>query len=207
MKVDVINIDTNAKGSIDLSKDIFGIEPREDILHRVVNWQLAKRRSGTHKVKNRTEVRGGGKKPFRQKHTGNARAGSIRSPLWRSGGIVFGPVVRSHAFNLQKKVRNLGLKMALSVKAKDKNLFVIESDEIKIKKTKDFAKKVQDLGWDSVLVISGEKVNDNFKKLVNNIVKADVLPTIGLNVYDILNHKNLVLTKDAVELINKRLAK
>lgn len=207
MKVDVVNLDTDAKSSIELPKEVFEAKFRKDILSRVVNWQLANRRAGTHKTKSRGEVALSGKKPFSQKGTGRARQGSSKGPHMRKGGVAFGPQVRTHNLKLQKKIRALGLKIALSSKAKDKKLFVIESEKIKMKKTKEVADKFTKLGWDSVLVITADNVDQAFAKVINNIKRADALPTQGLNVYDILKHQNLVLTKDAVEKINQRLKK
>lgn len=206
MKLDVLDLDKKVVGSIDLSKEIFGIEPREDIIQRVVLWQLAKRRAGTHKTKGISEISGTTKKPFKQKGTGNARQGSLRSPQMRGGAVVFGPVVRSHEIKLQKKVRQLGLKMALSLKIKEKALFVLDASNVKQMKTKEMAEKLKVAGWASVLLIDGDVVKEGMARAVSNIKHIDVLPTVGANVYDILNHKSLLLTKEAVEGLTKRLA-
>ncbi len=205
MKQDVISLDNKVVGSVTLSKDVFGIDPRADILHRVVNWQLAKRRLGLHKTKQIGDVSGTTKKPFAQKGTGRARAGSLRAPQMRGGAIIFGPVVRSHAYSLPKKIRALGLKMALSSKIKSKEFVVLENEKVKSPKTKELSTQFKALGWDSVLVVTGAEVNVDFAKAISNVKHADVLPVVGLNVYDILNHDRLVLTQDAVDAIQKRL--
>ena len=204
MKADIINLDAKSVGSVDLSDDIFGVEVRGDILQRVVRWQLAKRQAGTHKVKGRSEVSGTTKKPFRQKGTGRARQGSMRSAQHRKGGIIFGPVVRSHAHDLTKKVRRLGLKSALSSKAKDGKLVILEGVSQDVK-TKDLAVRFKKLGWGSVLIIDGAEVSEGFARAARNILGVDVLPSQGANVYDILRRDTLVLTKDAVAKIEERL--
>jgi large subunit ribosomal protein L4 len=204
MKADIINLDAKSVGSLDLADDVFGLEVRGDILQRVVRWQLANRQAGTHKVKGRSEVSGTTKKPFRQKGTGSARQGSKRSAQQRKGGIVFGPVVRSHAHDLTKKVRRLGLKTALSAKAKDGKLVILE-DVSKDAKTKDLAGRFKKLGWKSVLIIDGAEVSEGFARAARNIIGVDVLPTQGANVYDILRRDTLVLTKAAVEKLEERL--
>jgi large subunit ribosomal protein L4 len=204
MKADIISLDAKSVGNLDLSDDIFGAEVRGDILQRVVRWQLAKRQAGTHKVKIRPEVHGTTKKPFRQKGTGSARQGSKKSTQHRGGGIIFGPVVRSHAHDLPKKIRRLGLISALSSKAKDGKLVVIDSVG-KSAKTKDLAVQFKKLGWGRVLIIDGADVNEGFAKAARNIMNVDVLPTQGANVYDILRRDTLVLTKDAVAKLEERL--
>ncbi|MBL6597471.1 MAG: 50S ribosomal protein L4 [Alphaproteobacteria bacterium] len=204
MKLSVKTLDAQEKGDIELDDSIFGIEPRRDILARVVNWQLAKRRAGTHKVKLVGEIRGTTAKPFRQKGTGRARQGSARAAQFRGGATVHGPVVRSHAHDLPKKVRRLGLKCALSAKQAEGKLIVLDSVEGS-GKTKDLAKQFAALGWDSVLVIDGPEPNSSFKRAAHNIPKVDVLPTQGANVYDILRRDTLVLTRDAVEHLEARL--
>jgi len=204
MKCDVTKLDGGSAGSIELSDAIFGLEPREDIIHRMVLWQLAKRQAGTHKVKIRPEVHGTTKKPFRQKGTGSARQGSKKSTQHRGGGIIFGPVVRSHAHDLPKKIRRLGLLSALSSKAKDGKLVVLDSVG-KSAKTKDLAGSFKKLGWKSVLIIDGAEVNEAFAKSARNIMNVDVLPSQGANVYDILRRDTLVLTKDAVAKLEERL--
>jgi len=204
MQADIISLDAKSVGKLDLSDDIFGAEVRGDILQRVVRWQLAKRQAGTHKVKIRPEVHGTTKKPFRQKGTGSARQGSKKSTQHRGGGIIFGPVVRSHAHDLPKKIRRLGLISALSSKAKDGKLVVIDSVG-KSAKTKDLAVQFKKLGWGRVLIIDGADVNESFAKAARNIMNVDVLPTQGANVYDILRRDTLVLTKDAVAKLEERL--
>lgn len=204
MKADIINLDAKSVGSLDLSDDVFGVEVRGDILQRVVRWQLAKRQAGTHKAKQRPEVHGTTKKPFRQKGTGSARQGSKKSTQHRGGGIIFGPVVRSHAHDLTKKVRRLGLKTALSAKAKDGKLVILEGVS-KDAKTKDLAGRFRKLGWKSVLIIDGAEVSEGFARAARNLIGVDVLPTQGANVYDILRRDTLVLTKAAVEKLEERL--
>ncbi len=207
MKVDVITLDNKVQGQVELPKEIFGITPRKDILFRVVNWQLAKRRAGTHSTKVISEVSGTTKKPFSQKGTGRARQGSLRSPQMRGGATIFGPVVREHGFSLLKKVRALGLKMALSSKLEDKKLVVIDTEKCATPKTKDLKTKIDVLGWKKPLFIGGEVLDGNFVLALKNIINTDALPSQGANVYDILKHDTLVLTKDAVEKLTKRLSK
>lgn len=206
MKVKAYTIDSKESGEVTLNKEIFGIDPRKDILHRVVNWQLAKRRAGTHKTLERGEVTGGAKKPFNQKGTGNARQGSSRGPHQTGGGKAHGPRPRSYEYPLQRKVKNLGLKMALSSKAAEKNIVVLKDAELKSAKTKDFAKTLAKFGWSSALIIDGDAVNDNLAKAIGNIYKIDALPTIGANVYDILNHEKLIITEAALKKLEERLA-
>ena len=206
MKFDIINLDKKSVGSIDLQDAVFGAEVRTDILHRVVRWQLAKRQTGNHKAKVISEVSGTTKKPFKQKGTGGARQGSLRAPHMRGGGVIFGPVVRSHAHSLPKKIRTLGLRSALSSKAKDGKLVVI--DDIgsgKDDKTKALAGRIKKLGWASALIIGGSDVNESFVRAARNIKGIDVLPSQGVNVYDILRRDTLVLTKSAVEKLEERL--
>jgi large subunit ribosomal protein L4 len=178
---------------------------RKDILARAVNWQLNKRRAGTHKTKGVSEIRGTTKKPYRQKGTGHARQGSLRSPQFRGGARIFGPVVRSHATELPKKVRKLALKTALSSKQADGRLIVIDEAKIKTVKTKDLAKKLSKLGWTSALIIDGPTVDAGFLRAAVNLPNLDVLPQQGANVYDILRRDTLVLTKDAVQHLEARL--
>ena len=204
MKADIINLDAKKTGSVELSDDIFGAEVRGDILQRVVRWQLAKRQAGTHKAKIRPEVHGTTKKPFRQKGTGSARQGSRKSTQHRGGGIIFGPVVRSHAHALPKKIRRLGLLSALSSKAKDGKLIVVDALSDKAK-TKDLAGKFKKLGWKSVLIIDGATASEGFARAARNLIGVDVLPSQGANVYDILRRDTLVLTKDAVAKLEERL--
>ncbi len=205
MKCPVTTLENKKAGEIDLDDGVFGLRPRQDILSRMVNWQLAKRRAGTHKVKTRGEVKGSTRKLFRQKGTGNARMGSARTTQRRGGGTVFGPVLRDHSHGLTKKFRQLGLKTALSTKAAEGKLIVVEDVAVKEAKTGDLAKKFAALGWSSVLIIDGAAVDGGFVKAVSNIPLVDVLPQQGANVYDILRRDTLVLTKGAVEALEARL--
>ncbi len=205
MKYDVINLENKNVGSVELAEDVFGIAVRKDIIDRVVQWQLAKRRAGTHLVKSRSDVSGSKKKPFKQKGTGRARSGSLRATQYRGGGIIFGPVLRDHGYSLPKKVRALGLRSALSAKARDGKLIILDDLATDTVKTKDMVAKIANLGWKSALVISGAEVDKNFGLAVNNIVGIDVLPQQGLNVYDIMKKDTLVLTKDAIEHLEARL--
>lgn len=205
MKLDIISLDNKKSGSVDLDEAIFGAAVRGDLMTRYVNWQLAKRRAGTHATKGRSEVSGGGKKPFKQKGTGSARQGTSRSPKHRGGGIVFGPHPRSYEHKLPKKVRKLALKSALSSKQAQGKLVVIDTADMKGPKTADLAKKLEKLGWGSALIIDGAEVNVNFARAASNLIGIDVLPTVGANVYDILRHDTLVLTQDAVEKLQERL--
>ena len=204
MKLDVIKLDGGKAGSVDLGEDIFGLEPRADILHRVVRWQRNKAQAGTHKVKTRSEVSYSTKKIYRQKGTGGARHGSRKAPIFRKGGIYKGPTPRSHAHDLPKKIRALGLKMALSAKAKSGALVVIDNTEAE-GKTKALAAQVKSLGWKRALIIDGASVNENFARAAANIDGLDVLPSMGANVYDILKRDTLVLTKAGVEALEARL--
>jgi large subunit ribosomal protein L4 len=204
MKLDVIKLDGGAAGEVDLDEALFGLEPRADILHRVVRWQRNNAQAGTHKVKTRSEVSYSTKKIYRQKGTGGARHGSRKAPIFRKGGIYKGPTPRSHGHDLQKKVRALGLKMALSAKAANGSLVVIEDTAVD-GKTKTLAKQVKDLGWKRALIIDGAEVNADFAKAARNIEGLDVLPTMGANVYDILRRDTLVLTKAGVEALEARL--
>lgn len=207
MKIDVFTLDNKKESSIELSEDIFGLVPRIDILARVVNWQRAKRRSGTHSTKTISEISGTTKKPFAQKGTGRARQGSLRSPQMRGGATIFGPVVRSHAYNLLKKIRSLGLKMALSSKVLNKQLLIINNEKCESPKTKELNSKLSKLNVQKPLFICGDVIDNNFNLALRNIVNADVLPSQGANVYDILKHKNLILTLDAVKNLTSRLSK
>lgn len=206
MQVNVINFDGKAVGKIDLQDSIFGLDARADILHRVVTWQRAKARAGTHAVKTVSDVAGSGKKAFKQKKTGNARQGERYNVHMRGGGVVHGPVVRDHSIDLPKKIRSLGLKMALSSKLKEDSLIVVDSEKLSAAKTGAFAKQLKKLNIASALFVGGDTLDENFKKSASNIVNVDVLPTIGLNVLDILKHEKLVLTADAVKAIEARLA-
>jgi large subunit ribosomal protein L4 len=204
MQVDIITLENASAGSAELPDDIFKATPRQDIMARVVHWQLSKRRSGNHKVKGMAEVSGTTKKPYKQKGTGNARQGSLRSPQFRTGGVVHGPVVRSHAYSLNKKVRRLGLISALSLKLAENKLVVLD-EAAAPGKTGELAKKVKALGWSSALIIDGASVNEGFLRASRNIHKLDVLPTIGANVYDILNHDVLAITTAGLEGLKARL--
>jgi large subunit ribosomal protein L4 len=205
MKHDVITLDNQPAGSVDLDEAVFGLPVRADILHRVVRWQLAKRQAGTHKTKGISEIRGTTAKPFKQKGTGRARQGSRRATQWRGGATVFGPVVRSHAHDLPKKVRALGLKTALSAKLADNKLVVLDAAASETGKTKDLAARLAALGWNNALVIDGPELNEGFARAARNIVGVDVLPQQGANVHDILRRDTLVLTKDAVTHLQERL--
>lgn len=205
MKIDVITIDAQSAGSIELADEVFGVAVRPDILVRMVNYQLARRRAGTHKTKQVGEVSGTTKKPFKQKGTGRARQGSLRSAQFRGGGVIFGPVVRSHAFDLNKKVRALALKVALSAKAAEGNLVVLDKAAMPSPKTKDLAAKLAKLDLANALVIDGVTLDLNFALASRNLPFVDVLPQQGANVYDILRRNKLVLTKDAVEALEARL--
>ncbi|MBW0158975.1 50S ribosomal protein L4 [Sedimentimonas flavescens] len=205
MKLDVIKLDAGKAGSIELSDDIFGLEPRADILHRVVRWQRAKAQAGTHSVLGKSDVSYSTKKIYRQKGTGGARHGSKKAPIFRHGGVYKGPTPRSHAHDLTKKFRALGLKHALSAKAKAGNLVVLEAADLAEAKTKLLAQAAKELGWKKVLVIDGAEVNENFLKAARNIEGFDVLPSMGANVYDILKRETLVITKAGVEALEARL--
>ena len=204
MKLDVIKLDGGAAGSVDLTDEIFDLEPRADILHRVVRWQRNKAQAGTHKVKTRSEVSYSTKKIYRQKGTGGARHGSRKAPIFRKGGIYKGPTPRSHAHDLPKKVRALGLKMALSAKAKTGSLIIIDNVDTD-GKTKTLANQVKALGWKRALIIDGASVNEGFAQAARNIEGLDVLPSMGANVYDILKRDTLVITKAGVEALEARL--
>ena len=201
MKCDVINLENKKVGSVDLMDAVFGVEVRPDILARVVDWQLAKRRAGTHSVKNLSTISGTTKKPFRQKGRGQARQGTLRAPEFRHGAVAFGPVVRSHAYDLNKKIRKLGLRCALSAKMKDGKLFILDEAKLSAPKTKDLQKAFETLGWNSALILGGAKVDENFALASGNIVGIDVLADAGANVYDILRRDTLVLTKETVSYL------
>ena len=205
MKVDLIKLDGTAAGSVELNEAIFGLEPRADILHRVVRWQRAKAQQGTHSTLGRADVSYSTKKIYRQKGTGGARHGSRKAPIFRHGGIAKGPQPRSHAHDLTKKFRALGLKHALSAKLKAGELVVLESAAIAEAKTAILAKQVSNLGWKRALVIDGAAVNEAFAQAARNIETLNVLPTMGANVYDILRADTLVLTADAVTALEARL--
>lgn len=205
MKLDVIKLDGEKAGSIELDEALFGLEPRADILHRVVRWQRAKAQAGTHSVLGKSDVSYSTKKIYRQKGTGGARHGSKKAPIFRHGGVYKGPTPRSHAHDLPKKFRALGLRHALSAKAQSGKLIVLEAADLAEAKTKLLAQAAKELGWKKVLVIDGAAVNENFAKAARNIEGIDVLPTMGANVYDILKRDTLVITKAGVEALEARL--
>lgn len=205
MKVAVKTLQNKDAGSIDLPDAIFGVDIRADIMHRMVNFQLNKRRAGTHDVKEIGEVSGTGKKPFKQKGTGNARQGSLRSPQMRGGATILGPTPRSHATDLPKKIRALALKSALSSKAKNGKLIVLDAAVATDHKTKAMAAALKAMGLESALIVGGKEIDANFARATSNIPKIDVLPSQGANVYDILRRDVLVLTKDAVADLTERL--
>jgi large subunit ribosomal protein L4 len=207
MKLDVIKLDGAKAGSVDLDDAIFGIDDiRGDILQRVVTWQLAKRRSGNHKIQVRNEVSRTGKKMYKQKGTGGARHGSRRAAQFVGGAKAHGPVVRSHEFGLNKKIRAMALRHALSSKAKSGSLVVLDSAELSDPKTAALRATFDKMGWKNALIIAGPEVNANFKLAARNIPNIDVLPNAGLNVYDVLRRGTLVLTKSAIEGISARFA-
>ena len=205
MKADVIKLDGGSAGTVDLDEALFGLEPRADILHRVVRWQRNKAQAGTHKVKTRSETSYSTKKIYRQKGTGGARHGDKNAPIFRHGGVYKGPTPRSHGHDLPKKFRALGLRHALSAKAAAGELVVIESASMDTPKTSALAKQVKELGWKRALIIDGASVDENFAKAARNIEGLDVLPSMGANVYDILKRDTLVLTKAGVEALEARL--
>ena len=205
MKSEVITLDSTPSGEAELDEAVFGLEPRADILHRVVRWQLAKRQAGTHKVKGRSETNYSRKKIVRQKGSGGARHGDRNAPIFRGGGTYKGPTPRSHAHDLPKSVRRLGLKLALSAKAKAGEIVVIEDAKLGEAKTRQLAEKLTKLGWNRALVVDGSEVDPNFRLAARNIEGVDVLPSIGANVYDILKHDTLVLTRAGIEALEARL--
>lgn len=205
MKQDILNLENKNVGTIELNDAIYGLEVRADILHRVVNWQLARLQSGNHKTKGRSEVSLTPAKPFKQKGSGNARQGSRKGTQFRKGGVVFGPVVRDHSHELTKKFRKLGLKTALSTKAKEGKLVILDEAKLSAPKTKDLVAKLNTCGLNNCLIIDGKEVDMNFALASRNIEGVDILPTIGANVYDILRRDKLVLTKDAVACLEERL--
>ena len=204
MQIEIKTLDNGTAGTAELPDEIFGASPRPDIMARVVHWQQAKRRAGTHKTKGMSEVQGTTRKPYRQKGTGNARQGSLRAPQFRKGGIVHGPVVRSHAYDLPKRVRRLGLISALSQKQAEGKLVVLDA-AAGATKTKELAAKLKTLGWTSTLIVD-RAVDENFLRASRNIVGLDVLPTIGANVLDILAHDVLAITAAGLEGLKERLA-
>ncbi|MEM7620395.1 MAG: 50S ribosomal protein L4 [Pseudomonadota bacterium] len=207
MQADVKTIDAEKSGTIELSDDIFGLEPRVDILHRMVKYQLAKRQAGTHKTKTRSEITGRAGKSVRQKGSGGARHGNKKANIFRGGGKAFGPVPRSHAIGLQKKVRSLALRHALSAKVKSDELIIVDEAKLTDPKTSDLKKKLEKLGVKSALVIDASEIEPNFVLASRNIPNIDVLSIHGINVYDILRREKLVLTKAAVDGLEARFAK
>ena len=205
MKLDVVSLDNKKSGSIDLDDAVFGLEARKDLLARAVKYQLAKRRSGNHQTKGRSDVSATNAKPFKQKGTGRARQGTRVAPQMSGGGIVFGPHTRDHSHGLQKKVRKLALATALSAKCAEGKLVILDEAKMSVPKTSELVKKLATLGWGRTLVIDGEAIDENFVRAARNIVGIDVLPTAGANVYDILRRDTLVLTKGAVEKLVERL--
>ncbi|MFZ1469038.1 MAG: 50S ribosomal protein L4 [Paracoccaceae bacterium] len=206
MKLDVIKLDAGAAGEVELNDAIFGLEPRVDILHRVVRWQRAKAQAGTHSTLGRSDVSYSTKKIYRQKGTGGARHGSRKAPIFRKGGIYKGPTPRSHAHDLPKQVRALGLKHALSAKAQAGKLVILDAADMAEAKTALLAKAINDLGWKKVLIIDGVSVNENFAAAARNLEGVDILPSMGANVYDILKRDTLVITRAGIEALEARLA-
>ena len=204
MELKVTTLEGKEAGSVNLSDEIFGLAPRPDLIQRCVIWQLAKRRAGTHAVKNRADIWRTGKKMYAQKGTGGARHGSARVPQFRGGGRAFGPVVRSHEIGLPKKVRALALRHALSAKAKDGGIIVIDKASMKDGKTKQLASHFEKLGFESVLFIDGAEIENNFRLAARGIPNIDVLPIQGINVYDIMRRRKLVLTKAALDALEAR---
>jgi large subunit ribosomal protein L4 len=204
MKIDISTLDGGSAGSVELDETIFGLEPRADLLQRCVRWQLAKRQAGTHAVKNRSDINRTTKKLYKQKGTGNARHGAASAPQFRGGGRAFGPQVRSHAHDLPKKVRALALKHALSAKAKDAALIVVDDVRLEEAKTKALKERFGKLGLANVLIIGGAEIDAGFQKAARNIPNVDVLPVQGINVYDILRREKLVLTRAAVDALEAR---
>ena len=206
MKLQVVSLDNKQVGDVELNDAIFGVPVRSDILFRAVNWQLAKRQRGTHKTKGISEISGTTKKPFNQKGTGRARAGSLRNAQRRGGATIFGPVVRSHAHDLTKKFRQLALRTALSAKAAEGKLIVLDAATAAAPKTKDMVVRLTAMGLKSALIIGGREIDNNFQLSARNIPLIDVLPEQGANVYDILRRDTLVLTRDAITALEERLA-
>tara|TARA_B100000886_G_scaffold332570_1_gene285446 strand:+ start:263 stop:889 length:627 start_codon:yes stop_codon:yes gene_type:complete len=206
MKEKICNLDNKSVSDITLNKFIFAIDFNSDVIHRMIRYQLAKRRSGNHKTKNISEISGTTKKPFKQKGTGSARQGSKRSPQMRGGAVIFGPIVRSHAHKLPKRVRNLALRIAISKKLKDGKLKIIDNFKISKTKTSFFKKKLDSLRIESALFIDGNEVDKNFLLASNNVPKIDVLPIAGINVYDIFKRDFLVLSSNAIDGLEKRFA-
>jgi large subunit ribosomal protein L4 len=206
MKLSIQTLAGTEAGTVELAEALFGLEPRVDLLHRMVRYQLAKRQAGTHQAQERSTINRTTKKLYKQKGTGNARHGSAKAPQFRGGGRAFGPIARSHAHDLPKKVRALALKHALSAKAKDQQIVVLDKAEIASAKTKDLKATFGKLGWSNALIIGGAAVQDNFLLASRAIPHIDVLPVQGINVYDILRREKLVLTTEALDALNARLA-
>ncbi|MCA1300314.1 50S ribosomal protein L4 [Stappia indica] len=204
MELEVKTLEGAAAGSITVSDEIFGLEPRTDLIHRVVRWQLAKRQAGTHKALQRSEISGTTKKFVRQKGTGGARHGNKKAPQFRGGGKAHGPVVRSHAHDLPKKIRALGLRHALSAKVKSEGLIIVDEAKATEAKTKALSARLDKLGFSNVLVIDGSEIDSNFRLAARNIPAFDVLPIEGINVFDILRREKLILTKAAVSALEER---
>lgn len=205
MELKVVDLNQNETGTISVKDEFFAVEPRVDILNRVVNWQRAARQAGTHKTKGISEISGTTKKPFAQKGSGNARQGSLRSAQMRGGATIFGPVVRSHAFSLNKKVRKLGLRMAVSGRAAEQKLMVLDALSADITKTKQFAAALKGFEARKCLIIADGEQQERIAGLIKNIPNVNILPTVGLNVYSILNHDLLLVAKDSVEKVEARL--
>lgn len=205
MKLAVYTFDNKQKGEMEVSDEIFAAPFRADILQRVVEWQRSKARAGTHKTKGISDISGTTAKPWKQKGTGRARQGSLRSPQFRGGAVIFGPVVRSHEYDLPKKVRKLGLRIALSSKQASGKLVVIKDAGLSAPKTKELAEKARAFGWSSALIIDGPVVDKNLLLAARSTVNIDAMPSVGANVYDILRHDTLVLTEEAVKKLEERL--
>lgn len=207
MEAKLLSLDNQVVGSIDLNESIFGLEERVDIVKRVIDWQRAKAMSGTHATKTVGEVSGTGKKPFKQKGTGNARQGNARGVQRRGGGIAFGPVTRSHATNLQKKVRRLGMRYALSSKFSEGKIFVVDSLVMSEVKTNALKKSLENFGSGKFFIISGQEVDTNLKLSCRSLVNANIVPVVGANVYDIVKSDHVLIAKDALVLLEERLIK
>jgi large subunit ribosomal protein L4 len=204
MKLDITTLEGKSAGSVDLNETIFGLDPRADLLARCVRWQLAKRQAGTHATKGRSDINRTTKKHYKQKGTRNARHGAASAPQFRGGGRAFGPVVRSHAHDLPKKVRALALRHALSSKVKDSSLIIVDDVKLADAKTKGLIERFGKMGLGSALIIGGAEIEANFQRAARNIPNIDVLPVQGINVYDILRREKLVLTKAAVDALEAR---
>ena len=204
MELTITTLEGESAGSVTLPDAIFGLKPRPDLLQRCVNWQLSRRQAGTHKTKGRSEINRTTKKMYRQKGTGSARHGAASAPQFRGGGRSFGPVVRSHAIDLPKKVRALALRHALSAKAMDGALIVVDKAAVTEAKTKVLRGQFSKLGFDNALIIDGSEIDANFRIAARNIPNIDVLPVQGINVYDILRRHKLVLTKAALDALEAR---